>query len=56
MAYNHYISQNTEYMMMRAIDSDNFYSEGNDRKLEGLQIAVKDNIDVRFHYTTAGHR
>ena len=41
---------------MRAIEADNNYNQGKDRLLEGLCVGVKDNIDVKFHYTTVGQR
>ena len=41
-------------MIMRALEADKRYKEGTARKIEGLPIAVKDNIDVIHHFTTAG--
>lgn len=43
-------------MISRAMEADRKYKDGSAGRLEGLPIAVKDNIDVQDHFTTAGQR
>ncbi len=52
---NAYISI-SEKVLPTAEESDKRFSEGNPRKLEGMLIAVKDNISVAGMPTTAGSK
>ena len=33
MDYNHYISQNTEYMILRALEADKMYKDGTAKRI-----------------------
>ncbi|XP_022095447.1 uncharacterized protein LOC110981813 [Acanthaster planci] len=53
-AFNYFISMDTDRMMDDAKEADARYRRKTHRHLEGIPIAVKDNIDIEGEVTGAG--
>ncbi|XP_022088363.1 uncharacterized protein LOC110978036 [Acanthaster planci] len=52
--FNYFVSMNTEKMLKDAQEADARYGTKTNRPLEGVPIALKDNIDVEGEVTGAG--
>ncbi|XP_071795979.1 mandelamide hydrolase-like isoform X1 [Asterias amurensis] len=52
--FNYFVSMDTDRMLKEAKDSDVRYKANTNRALEGVLIAIKDNIDVEGEATGAG--
>ena len=51
--FNYFVSMDTEKMLAEARQADARYRDGTHRPLEGVPIALKDNIDVKGQVTGA---
>ncbi|XP_038047713.1 mandelamide hydrolase-like isoform X2 [Patiria miniata] len=52
--FNHFVSMDTDRMLKNAQEADARYKSKTNRPLEGILIAMKDNIDIQGQVTGAG--